>query len=36
VIKRGMAERKRIEAEGRQRPRMLPAGFLEGLVVSRS
>ncbi|PYR63866.1 MAG: hypothetical protein DMF88_24385 [Acidobacteria bacterium] len=36
VIKRGMAERKRLEAERRARPRMLAAGMLEGLVVSRS
>jgi two-component system response regulator AtoC len=36
VIKRGMAERKRLEAERRSRPRSLAAGgILEGFVVSR-
>lgn len=36
VVKRGMAERRRLEAQRRQsRPRMLPAGMLEGVVVSR-
>jgi DNA-binding NtrC family response regulator len=33
VIKRGMAERKRLQAEHGGRPRMLPAGMLEGFVV---
>jgi DNA-binding NtrC family response regulator len=36
AIQRGMSERKRLEAERRSRPRMLPAGMLEGFVVSRS
>jgi two-component system response regulator AtoC len=36
VIKRGMAERKRLEAERRSRPRTLAAGgILEGFAVSR-
>ncbi len=35
VVKRGMAERKRLQAEHRARPRRLPAGMLEGQVVSR-
>jgi DNA-binding NtrC family response regulator len=35
VVKRGMTERKRLQAEHRARPRMLPAGMLEGHVVSR-
>jgi DNA-binding NtrC family response regulator len=36
VVKRGMAERQRLQAERRvHRPRMLPAGMLEGQVVSR-
>jgi DNA-binding NtrC family response regulator len=35
VIKRGMAEHKRLEAERRGRPRMLSEGMLEGFVVSR-
>jgi DNA-binding NtrC family response regulator len=35
VIKRGMAEHKRLEAERRARPRMLSGGMLEGFVVSR-
>ena len=35
VVKRGMAERKRLQAEHHARPRMLPAGMLEGHVVSR-
>jgi CheY-like chemotaxis protein len=36
VITRGMIERKRIEAEGRAQPRLLPDCFLEGIVVSSS
>ena len=36
VVKRGMAERRRLQAERRSRPRMLPAGMLEGHVISRS
>ena len=36
VVKRGMAERRRLQAEHLTRgPRMLPAGVLEGQVVSR-
>ncbi len=36
VIVRGMAERKRLQAEHRsQPPRMLSAGMLEGFVISR-
>ena len=35
VVKRGMAERERLQAEHRARPRMLPPGMLEGHVVSR-
>ena len=35
VILRGMAERKRLQAQRQSRPRMLPAGMLEGFVVSR-
>jgi len=35
VVKRGMAERKRLQAEHRARPRRLAAGMLEGQVVSR-
>ena len=34
VVKLGMAERKRLQAERQSRPRMLPAGMLEGFVVS--
>jgi len=33
VVKRGMTERRRLQAE--RRPRMLPAGMLEGFIVSR-
>jgi CheY-like chemotaxis protein len=36
VIKRGMVERKRIQAEDRAQPRLLPEAFLDGLVISRS
>jgi DNA-binding NtrC family response regulator len=36
VVKRGMSERRRLQAEHRGRPRMLPAGIVEGHVVSRS
>ena len=36
VVKRGMAERRRLEAERRSRPKMLAAGELEGFVVSTS
>jgi two-component system NtrC family response regulator/two-component system response regulator AtoC len=36
VVKRGMVERRRLQAERRARPRALPAGMLEGHVVSRS
>ena len=35
AIQRGMSQRKRLEAERRARPRMLPAGMPEGFVVSR-
>ena len=35
VILRGMAERKRLQAQRQSRPRMLPAGMLEAFVVSR-
>ena len=35
VVKRGMSERKRMQAERRSQPRVLPAGMLEGIVVSR-
>jgi len=35
VIKRGIAEHKRREAERQGRPRMLSDGMLEGFVVSR-
>lgn len=35
VIKRGMAEHKRLEAERPGRPRMLSEGMVEGFVVSR-
>jgi DNA-binding NtrC family response regulator len=35
VVKRGMVERLRLQAEHRARPRMLPAGVVEGHVVSR-
>jgi response regulator of citrate/malate metabolism len=36
VIVRGMAERRRLQAEHRSQPtRMLSAGMLEGFVVSR-
>ncbi len=35
VVKRGMSERKRMQAERRSEPRVLPAGMLEGIVVSR-
>lgn len=35
VIKRGMTERRRLEAEHRGRPRMLSAGMLDSFVVSR-
>ena len=35
VVKRGLAERKRLQAEHRGRPRRLQAGMLEGQVVSR-
>jgi len=35
VVKRGMAERKRLVAERRSQPRMLSAGLLEGTIVSR-
>lgn len=35
VIKRGMVERTRLEAERRGRPRVLQAGMLEGFVVSQ-
>ena len=34
IVKRGMAERKRLQAQRQSRPRMLPAGMLEGFVVS--
>ena len=36
VILRGLAERKRWQAESRGRPRLLASGMLEGVVVSRS
>jgi DNA-binding NtrC family response regulator len=36
VVKRGMAEHKRMEAEGRPQPRLLPDTFLDGVIVSRS
>jgi len=36
VIVRGMAERKRLKGEHRTKPRLLPAGMLEGIVLSRS
>jgi len=36
VITRGMAERQRLLTEQRAKPRLLPAGMLEGVVVSRS
>ena len=36
VIERGMAEHKRIEAEARAEPRLLPDAFLEGVVLSSS
>jgi len=36
VVKRGMAERRRLQTEHlARRPRMLPSGALEGHVVSR-
>lgn len=35
VVKRGMAERKRLVAERRSQPRMLSAGLLEGTIISR-
>jgi len=35
VIKRGMAERKRLVAERRSQPRRLSAGLLEGTIISR-
>lgn len=36
AVKRGMAERRRLQAERRAHgPRMLPAGMLEGHIVSR-
>ena len=35
VILRGMAERKRLQAQRQSQPRILPAGMLEGFVVSR-
>jgi CheY-like chemotaxis protein len=35
VILRGLAERQRLQAEQRSKPRLLPAGMLEGVVVSR-
>jgi|SRR4051812_3344615 len=35
VILRGLAERQRFQAENRVKPRLLPAGMLEGVVVSR-
>jgi DNA-binding NtrC family response regulator len=35
VVKRGMAERKRLVAERRAQPRMLSAGLLEGTIISR-
>lgn len=35
VITRGMAEHKRMAAEGLPQPRLLPDSFLDGVVVSR-
>ena len=35
VVKRGMAERKRLVAERRSQPRRLSAGLLEGTIISR-
>ena len=35
VIVRGMAERRRLLADNRDKPRLLPSGMLEGVVVSR-
>ena len=35
VILRGLAERQRFRAENRAKPRLLPSGMLEGVVVSR-
>jgi DNA-binding NtrC family response regulator len=36
VVKRGMAERRRLEAEQPSGPRLLPsAGFLDGIILSR-
>ncbi|HXD19582.1 MAG TPA: response regulator [Vicinamibacterales bacterium] len=36
VVKRGMAERRRLQAEHRdRRPRLLPSGMVEGQVISR-
>jgi len=35
VILRGLAERQRLQAESRGKARLLPAGMLEGVVVSR-
>jgi response regulator of citrate/malate metabolism len=35
VIARGMAERRRLQADRPQPPRMLTAGMLEGFVISR-
>jgi DNA-binding NtrC family response regulator len=34
ALERGMAERKRLQAEHRSHPRLLPDAFLEGCVVS--
>jgi DNA-binding NtrC family response regulator len=36
VVKRGMAERRRLQAEQRNRPRQLSEGMFEGVVVGRN